>query len=52
MSRNNTIKMINNHYNTELIEKNKIPDRKYTPAEIFMKCTQNSNIEDFIKNLT
>lgn len=53
MSKENTIKMINNHYDCNLnkSEEQNIPNEKWTPAEIFMKCTQNKNVENLIKEL-
>lgn len=49
----NMLKMINNHYNSnlKLEDIKKENDRKWTPAEIFMKCTQFQNLEDLLKNL-
>jgi ATP-dependent 26S proteasome regulatory subunit len=53
MNKKNIIKFINNHYdcNLDIKDIENIPDRKWTPAELFMKCTQNLDIKNLIKQL-
>ena len=54
MSRENSIKLILNYFNETdefIIDKKKIPDRKYTPAEIFQICSRFDDIIDALNKI-
>ena len=52
MSRDNVIVMIENHYSVKIdnIDYN-IPDKQYTPAEVFKILSSYKNSEDAIDNI-